>query len=164
MLAAQSQPLLLLLEGVEDAQHLGYLLRTAEALGAHAVLLKKHLWNFDETAVARASSGAFERLPLVKFSEVSQLRVLTKREVKLWGCIAGARRSVYDLDLTGPVALAVGGEKRGLSGKLRERCDGFVRIPMSENSASSLALTHAACLLLGEAFRQRQAQRVEKGG
>jgi len=148
-------PLLLLLEGVEDAQHLGYILRSAEALGANAVLLKKHLWNFDETAVTRASSGAFERLPLVRFSDASEVAQLERFGIKLWGCIANAKRTIYEIDLTEPVVLAVGGEKRGLSGKLREHCDGFVKIPMTAEGASSLSLTHAACLLLGEAARQR---------
>jgi 23S rRNA (guanosine2251-2'-O)-methyltransferase len=158
MRRSETSPLLLLLEGVEDAQHLGYVLRTAEALGAHALLLKKHLWDFDETAVARASSGAFERLPLVRFSQTDELRELQRFNIKLFGCIANAKRTVYEIDLTAPVALAVGGEKRGLSGKLRERCDGFVKIPVADKSASSLSLTHAACLLLGEAARQRFQQ------
>ena len=149
-------PLLLVLEGIEDANHLGYLLRSAEALGAQAVLLKKHVWDFDEIRVSRASSGAFERLPLIKLSDASQVRKFHKFDIRLWGCIANSKRTVYDVDLTVPVALAVGGEKRGLSGKLRDECDGFLRIPMLQGSASSLSLTHAACLLLGEAFRQRQ--------
>jgi len=148
-------PLLLLLEGVEDAQHLGYILRSAEALGSQAMLLKKHLWDFDETAVARASSGAFERLPLIRFSEASEMRNLDRFNIKLLGCIANAKRTIYETDLTEPVALAVGGEKRGLSGKLREHCHGFVKIPTAVEGASSLSLTHAACLLLGEAARQR---------
>jgi len=153
---SSSRPLLLVLEGVEDANHLGYLLRSAEALGAQAVLLKKHVWDFDEIRVSRASSGAFERLPLIKLSDASQVRKFHKFDIRLWGCIANAKRTVYDVDLTAPVALAVGGEKRGLSGKLRDECDGFLRIPMMQGSASSLSLTHAACLLLGEVFRQRQ--------
>ena len=148
-------PLLLLLEGVEDVQHLGYVLRSAEALGVHAVLLKKHLWDFDETTLSRTSSGAFERMPLIKFSEVGQLDKLQKYDIQLWGCIARAKRVVYEVDLNRPIVLAVGGEKRGLSGKVRERCDGFLRIPMAPGSATSLSLTHAACLLLGEAARQR---------
>jgi len=150
-------PLLLVLEGVEDVQHLGYVLRSAEALGAHAVLLKKHLWTFDETALSRTSSGAFERVPLLKFAEASDMRVLSKFQVALWGCIAGVKRTMYEIDLRQPIALAVGGEKRGLSGKLRQECDGFIRIPMAPGSASSLSLTHAACLVLGEAARQRFA-------
>lgn len=156
-------PLLLILEGVEDAQHLGYVLRSAEALGVHAVLLKKHLWDFDETALSRTSSGAFERMPLVKLEDATEVRHLHSLDIELWGCIAGVKRSMYEIDLRKPIALAVGGEKRGLSGKLREQCDGFMRIPMAPGSVSSLSLTHAACLLLGEAARQRFRRVFEKG-
>ena len=152
-------PFLLLLEGVEDVQHLGYALRSAEALGAHAVLLKKHLWDFDETTLSRTSSGAFERVPLIKLSEPAELRKLRKFDIELLGCIAGARRLMYEENLNRPIALAVGGEKRGLSGQVRDECTGFVKIPMAPGSASSLSLTHAACLLLGEVARQRLSSR-----
>jgi len=154
--ARSGYPLLLLLEGVEDGQHLGYVLRSAEALGAHAVLLKKHLWSFDETTLSRASSGAFERVPVIKFSEADEVRHFVKYDIELWGCIAGVKKDMYSVNMKKPLALAVGGEKRGLSGKVRERCDGFMKIPMVEGSSSSLSLTHAACLLLGEAARQRR--------
>jgi len=149
-------PLLLLLEGVEDSQNLGYTLRSAEALGAHALLLKKHLWDFDETAVSRASSGSYERLPIVKIDRaVEELEHLRRKGIKIWGCIANAKRTCYDVDLATPIVLAVGGEKRGLSAAVRERCDGFLRIPMSANT-TSLSLSHAASILLAEAMRQRR--------
>lgn len=149
-------PLLLLLEGVEDSQNLGYTLRSAEALGAHALLLKKHLWDFDETAVSRASSGSYERMPIVKIDRaVDELEILRRKGIKIWGCIANAKRTCYDVDLSAPVVLAVGGEKRGLSAAVREKCDGFLRIPMSANS-TSLPLSHAASILLAEAMRQRR--------
>ena len=152
----QAPALLLLIEGTEDAQNLGYTLRTAEALGAHAVLLKKHVWNFDGVAVSRASSGAFERLPLVQVENLEkELMPLRRRGITFWGCIGGAKRVLYDADLAKPVLLAIGGERRGLSGAMRNLCDGFLRIPMIAGS-TSLALSHAACIILAEAIRQRQ--------
>lgn len=148
-------PLILLLEGVEDARNLGYVMRSAEALGAQAVLLKKHLWDFDEAAVSRASAGAYERMPLVKIERGGhELEVLRQKQTTVWGCLAMAKRTCYEVDLTGSVVLAIGGEKRGLSATVRQRCDGFLRIPM-RHPATSLALSHAACLLLAEASRQR---------
>ena len=124
-------------------------------LGAHAVLIKKHLWDFDEVEVARPASGAYERLPLVQVEDVGVLLELQKGGVKLLGCIAGARRSIYDADLSRPVVLAIGGEKRGLSGAVREICDGFVTIP-TRGEPSSLSLSHAAAIVLAEANRQRK--------
>lgn len=151
---------LLLLEGTEDAQNLGYTLRSAEALGAHAVLLKKHVWNFDAVAVSRASSGAYERLPLVQIENAEKdFLPLRRLGIKFWGCIGGAKRTLHDADLTGPVLLAIGGERRGLSGAVRALCDGFIRIPMIAG-ATSLAMSHAAAIVMAEVLRQRRNESV----
>jgi 23S rRNA (guanosine2251-2'-O)-methyltransferase len=148
-------PLLLLLEGIDDARNLGFALRTAEAMGVHAVLIKKHLWDFDETEVARPSSGAYERLPLVQFEGVDLLQDLRHaHRIRLYGCIAGVKRTIYDTRLNQGVCMAIGGEKRGLSGAVRRICDKFVTIP-SVPGAASLPLSAAAAVILGEARRQR---------
>lgn len=151
---------LLLVEGTEDAQNLGYTLRSAEALGAHAVLLKKHVWNFEAVAVARASSGAFERMPLVQVENAEkELLPLQRMGLKFYGCLGGAKRTIFDVDLTGPSLLAIGGERRGLSGALREMCHGFVRIPMTAG-AGSLSLSHAAAVVMAEVMRQRRQRQT----
>jgi 23S rRNA (guanosine2251-2'-O)-methyltransferase len=147
-------PLLLLIEGIEDARNLGFVLRSAEALGVHAVLIKKHLWDFDPVEIARPASGAYERLPLVKIDAVDPLIDLQRRGLRLYGCIAGAKRTIYDIDLTGPSILAIGGEKRGLSGAVRSLCDHFVTIPTT-GEATSLSLSHASAIIMAEAMRQR---------
>jgi 23S rRNA (guanosine2251-2'-O)-methyltransferase len=150
-------PLLLLLEGVDDARNLGFTLRSAEALGVHAVMIKKHLWDFDSVEVARPASGAYERLPLVQIETVEPLIQLQKRGVNLIGCIAGARQTLYGSDLKKPTILAIGGEKRGLSGAVRDICDCFITIP-TRGGPSSLSLSHAAAIVMGEAHRQRWHQ------
>jgi 23S rRNA (guanosine2251-2'-O)-methyltransferase len=157
-------PLLLLLEGIDDARNLGFTLRSAEALGAHAVLIKKHLWDFDAVEVARPASGAYERLPLVQIENIDPLLKLQARGIRLYGCIAGARRTIYDRDLTRPIILAIGGEKRGLSGAVRNICDRFVTIP-TRPGVSSLSLSHSASIVLAEAHRQRwKSARRASGG
>lgn len=150
-------PLLLLIEGVEDARNLGFTLRSAEALGAHAVLIKKHLWDFDAVEVARPSSGAYERMPLVQIDTTEPLVKLQRRGLRLYGCVAGAKRRIYDVDLTGPAILAIGGEKRGLSGAVRSICDRFITIPTA-GAATSLSLSHASSVVMAEAMRQRLSQ------
>jgi 23S rRNA (guanosine2251-2'-O)-methyltransferase len=149
--------LLLLIEGVEDARNLGFTLRSAEALGVHAVLIKKHLWDFDAVEVARPASGAYERLPLVQIDTTDPLITLQRRGLRLYGCVAGAKRRIYDVDLTGPAILAIGGEKRGLSGAVRSICDRFITIPTA-GAATSLSLSHAASVVMAEAMRQRLTQ------
>lgn len=145
--------LLLLLEGVDDARNLGFTLRSAEALGAHAVLIKKHLWDFDPTEVARPSSGAYERMPLVQFEGLEMLTALRRGGVRLIGCLARAKRTLHETSFVGPTILAVGGEKRGLSGAVRGVCDAFTTIPTRDGA--SLSLSHAAAIVLAEALRQR---------
>jgi 23S rRNA (guanosine2251-2'-O)-methyltransferase len=159
--AASGPPLLLMLEGVDDARNLGFTLRTAHAVGVTAVLIKKHLWDFDETEVARAASGALEHVPLVQFESIDLLRQLQKKGIRLYGCLAGVRRSLFRTRLDRPVILAIGGEKRGLSGAVRNICDRFITIP-SLADASSLSLSHAGAIVLGEALRQRTRPRVRR--
>jgi 23S rRNA (guanosine2251-2'-O)-methyltransferase len=153
--AITGPPLLLLLEGVDDARNLGFILRTADALGVHAVLIKKHLWDFDPVEVARPAGGAFERLPLAQIESVRPLQQLQRQGLTLIGCIAGTRRSLHEADLKQPSIIALGGEKRGLSGAVRDICDLFVSIPSVGSAASSLSLSHAAAIVMGEAMRQR---------
>ncbi len=152
--ALKTPPLLLLIEGVDDARNLGFVIRSAEALGAHALMIKKHVWDFDAVEVARPSAGAYERLPLVQIDDLSLLHELRKRDFRLVGCIGGARRTIQDARLREPTVLALGGEKRGLSGAVRGICDLFVRIAMI-GPATSLSLSHAAAIVLAEAHRQR---------
>jgi tRNA G18 (ribose-2'-O)-methylase SpoU len=128
-------------------------------VGAHAVLIKKHLWDFDATEVARPSSGAYERLPLVQFDNVELLVQLQRRGLKLFGCIAGVKRTMYDVPLHQPAIVAIGGEKRGLSGAVRAICDQLITIPT--RAGASLSMSHAAGILLAEAMRQRRTSDIE---
>ncbi len=148
-------PLLLLLEGVEDARNLGFTLRSAEALGVHAVLIKKHLWDLDPVEIARPASGAYERLPLAQIGGIDVLTQLQRRGLNLYGCLAGVKRTMYETDLATGCILAIGGEKRGLSGAVRSICDAFLTVP-SVSDASSLSLSHASAIVMAEAMRQRK--------
>ena len=160
ILDREKAPFLLLIEGVEDPRNFGFTLRTAEALGIHAVILKKHAWDFDETALCRASSGAFERMCVVRTGrEDGLLERLKKRGLAVWACVPNVMGTPYDADLRGPLVLAVGGEKRGLSGAVRSQCTGFMRIPMKAG-ATSLSMDHAAAIVMAEAARQRRSESV----
>jgi 23S rRNA (guanosine2251-2'-O)-methyltransferase len=152
--ALKRPPLLLLIEGIDDARNLGFTLRSARALGADAVLVKKHLWDFDPVEVARPASGAYEQMPMVQVDDEGILRDLKRAGLRLLGCVGGARRTLFETDLATGVILAIGGEKRGLSGAVRDLCDGFISIP-TEPGGTSLPLSHAAVVVLAEARRQR---------
>lgn len=155
LLAAKSTPpFLVLLEGVDDDRNLGFAIRTAEACGADALLIKKHLWSFDAVEVSRPSSGAYERFPLVQISTNEDVLRIKKAGVRLIGCLAAAKRKLWDADLRRGVCLAIGGEKRGLSGAVRSLCDRFITIP-TVGGASSLSLSHASAIVMAEVLRQR---------
>lgn len=138
----------LLLDGVDDARNLGFTLRSAEAFGVQAVWLRRRAWDFDGGDVSRSSSGAYERMPLIVGESLPP-------GLRLIGCIAGVRRTIYEEDLRKPVALAIGGEKRGLSAAVRDRCAALVSIPTVEG-ATTLSLTHAAAVAMSEVARQRR--------
>jgi 23S rRNA (guanosine2251-2'-O)-methyltransferase len=137
-----------LLDGVDDARNLGYAIRSAEAFGAQAVFLRKRAFDFDGGDVSRSSSGAYERLPVVLGDHVPAT-------LRLIACLPDAGKSLYDEDLRQPVALAIGGEKRGLSAAVRDRCKSFVTIP-TVPGAASLSLTQAAAVAMAEVHRQRR--------
>jgi 23S rRNA (guanosine2251-2'-O)-methyltransferase len=144
----------LFLDGVDDGRNLGFAIRSAEAFGVQAVLLRRRAWDFDGGDVSRASSGAYERLPVV-------IAEFPPPNLVLIGCMAGASKTIYDEDLTRPLALAIGGEKRGLSAAVRDRCASRVSIPTLEGSPS-LSLTHAAAVAMAEVARQRRGGIVGK--
>jgi len=140
---------LLLLDGVDDARNLGFTLRSAEAFGVQGVILRRRAWDIDGGDVSRASSGAYERIPVVVGESFPE-------GLALVGCAAGAHRTIYEEDLCRPLVLAIGGEKRGLSAALRDRCDALVSIPTKEG-APSLSLSHAAAVAMAEVARQRRS-------
>jgi 23S rRNA (guanosine2251-2'-O)-methyltransferase len=151
---AARAPLFLLIEGIDDSRNLGFVLRSADAVGADAVLVKKHLWSFDSVEVSRPSSGAYERLPIALVDDLAILERLRREGLRLVGCLAGARRTIHETDLAAPTIVALGGEKRGLSGALRSICDAFATIP-SRPGGPAFSLSHAAAIVLAEAQRQR---------
>jgi 23S rRNA (guanosine2251-2'-O)-methyltransferase len=162
---ARTASFCLLLEGVEDEQNLGFIFRTALATGVNAVLLKKHIWAFDPVKISRLSAGAYEWLPLVKVEKSDEiLAQLKKQGLRIYGAVANARKSLYDIDFTGPVIITLGGEKRGISGAVRALCSGFFHIPMKSHHhlvatkdkvVESLSLSHASAIIMAEVMRQR---------
>lgn len=150
------QPLLLILEGVQDPRNLGACLRTADAAGVDAVLLHRRNAVGLTGAVAKAASGALERLLIVSVRNVARrMAWLKERGVWIVGGDEGADTSLFDCDLPSPTAIALGGEGQGLRRLTRARCDRLVRIPMA-GAVSSLNVAVATGILLFEAARRRR--------
>ena len=149
--------LVLVLDGVTDPHNLGACLRTADGAGAHAVIAPKdHAVGLNAT-VAKVASGAAETVPYLMVTNLARtLGELQDRGLRIIGTSDDAPHTLYDLDLTGPVALVLGAEGTGLRHLTRKTCDELVRIPM-QGAVESLNVSVASAVCLYEALRQRRA-------
>ncbi|AKS42028.1 23S rRNA (guanosine(2251)-2'-O)-methyltransferase RlmB [Wenzhouxiangella marina] len=149
------EALLLVLDNVQDPHNLGACLRSALAAGACAVVVPKDRAAGLSPVVRRAAAGAAERIPLAVVTNLARtLDRLADHGLFRVGLAGETELSLYDADLTGPLALVMGGEDRGLRRLTRERCDQLVRIPMP-GAMESLNVSVAAGIGLFEAVRQR---------
>ena len=155
--ARGEQPFLLALDGVEDPQNFGSLIRSAEAVGVHGILIGSTGAAPLSPAAIKASAGAVEHLLVARIPDLAEeLTALHQRGVRIVGADAEAAHAYRDADLGGPSCLVVGAEGRGLSPAVRRRVDTFVRIPMAGRIASLNAAV-AGSILLFEMHGQRSA-------
>ena len=154
--AANGQALVLVLDGVQDPHNLGACLRSAAAAGATAVVIPKDKAVQVTATVRKTSAGAADIIPVVCATNLARtLRELQKQGVWIHGLAGDADATLYSLDLTGNVALVMGGEADGLRRLTREYCDHLARIPMP-GEFESLNVSVATGIALFEAVRQRQ--------
>ncbi len=148
-------PLLLVLDGVTDPHNLGACLRSADAFGAHALIVPKDRAVGVNATVAKAASGAAETVPVVIVTNLArELRALKERGVWLIGADAGGPESLFDAELSGPLAWVLGAEGTGLRRLTRELCDRSVSIPL-RGTVESLNVSVATGVCLFETRRQR---------
>lgn len=149
-------PLLVILDELEDPHNLGAILRSVDAVGAHGVIIPKRRAVPLTDGVAKASAGAIEHVPVARVSNLVQVIEELKKQ-GIW--IAGADlhgEYMHKQDLTGPLAIVVGSEGKGLGKLVRESCDYVVSIPM-QGKINSLNASVATGVLLYEVYRQRNA-------
>jgi 23S rRNA (guanosine2251-2'-O)-methyltransferase len=152
------QTLLLLLDGVTDPRNLGACMRTAESAGAQALIVPRDRSASLTPVVAAAAAGAAETLPLIAVTNLA--RAMEEiRDAGVWivGAAGEAERTLYEIDLTGPVAWALGAEGQGLRRLTREKCDWLARIPL-QGQTESLNVSVATGVCLFETLRQRQVK------
>ena len=148
-------PLLLVLDGVTDPHNLGACLRVADGAGAHAVIAPKdHAVGINAT-VAKVASGAAETMPYFMVTNLARtLNELKERNIWVIGTSDDAPKTLYQVDLKGPVALVLGAEGDGMRQLTRKTCDELVGIPM-KGGVESLNVSVASGVCLYEALRQR---------
>ena len=148
-------PLLLVLDGITDPHNLGACLRVADGAGAHAVIAPKdHAAGINAT-VAKVASGAAETMPYFMVTNLARtLNELKERNIWCIGTSDDAPKTIYQVDLKGPVALVLGAEGDGMRQLTRKTCDELVSIPM-KGAVESLNVSVASGVCLYEALRQR---------
>ncbi len=153
--AVEGPPLLLVLDGVTDPHNLGACLRVADGAGAHAIVAPKdHAVGVNAT-VAKVASGAAETVPYIMVTNLARtLNELKDFDIRVIGTSDDAELTLYDIDLTGPIAFVLGSEGDGMRQLTRKTCDQLVRIPMA-GAVESLNVSVAAGVCLFEALRQR---------
>lgn len=151
-------PLLLVLDGVQDPHNLGACLRCADGAGVQAVILPQDRAASVTASVRRVASGAAETVPIFRVTNISRvLRQFQKAGIWLVGASQDATTTIFEADLSGPLALIMGGEEKGLRKLTEAHCDALVKIPML-GSIASLNVATATAVCLYEALRCRQVR------
>lgn len=149
-------PFFIILDGITDPHNLGSIIRTADAVGAHAVIIPKRRSVQITPIVAKASAGAVEYLPVCKVTNIVNT-IKTLKENGLWiAAVDMDGQTFYQQNLGGPLGLVVGSEGEGISRLVKLNCDFTVSMPMSGN-VTSLNASVAGGILLYEVYRQRNA-------
>lgn len=147
-------PFVILLDGIEDPHNLGAILRTANQAGAHGVIIPKRRAVGLTPVVARTSAGAVNYTPVAKVTNLSNTIKELKEQGMWFVCADMEGTRMYDLNLTGPIGLVVGGEGDGVSQLVKKNCDMAAAIPM-KGDIDSLNASVAAGVLAYEIVRQR---------
>ncbi len=146
-----------MLEGIEDPYNFGYAMRSLYAAGVDAVILPKRNWMSAAGVVCRASAGASERFPLYEAEDgLAAVALLRSRGYKIICADIDNSVSMYDADLSRPLFLIVGGEKRGISHAVLDSADAVVRLDYGRPFDGALSAASAASILAFEVYRQNR--------
>jgi len=151
----QETPFFLILDELEDPHNLGSILRTADAAGVHGIIIPKRRAVGLTGAVAKASTGAIEHVPVARVTNLARtIADLKERGIWVFGTDAKGSQDYRKMDGSLPLALVIGSEGKGMSRLIRESCDFLIHLPMIGH-VTSLNASVAASLLIYEVYRQR---------
>jgi 23S rRNA (guanosine2251-2'-O)-methyltransferase len=154
--------LIVVLDGVEDPHNLGAIIRSAQALGAHGVVIPRDRAASVTPTAAKASAGAVERCRVARVTNIARtLEELKEEGVWVVALAADGDRSVTEIDFRGPMAIVLGSEGEGVRPLVRKKCDFVAGIPMT-GGFESLNVSASAAVALYEAARQRAAAVAKK--
>ena len=157
LLIGQPAPFLVVAEAIEKPGNLGTILRSSDAVGLHGLIICDRCTDLHNPNVVRASVGTLFTVPVAETKGDETLLWLKQNKIAIVAATPSAEKEFTDVDLSGPIAIAVGTEQLGLSKRWMNEADIQVRIPMG-GVADSLNVAMATTLLLYEALRQRRAK------
>ena len=148
-------PFIILLDQIEDPHNLGAIIRTANVVGAHGVIIPKNRASGITATVAKASAGAISYTPVARVANLSQTIESLKKEGMWFVCADMAGEEMYKVDMKGPLGLVIGNEGSGVSPTVKKHCDLVAAIPM-KGDIDSLNASVSCGILCYEALRQRR--------
>lgn len=158
-LIEHKSPLLLILDQIQDPHNFGACLRTADAAGADAVIVARDNASPLTSVVQKVASGAAETMPIFRVTNLARtMEALKQLGVWIVGTSDQAPTSLYATSLTGPLALVMGAEGKGMRALTQKKCDSLLSLPMAGTVVSSLNVSVATGVCLYEIVRQRQFQ------
>ncbi|MDF1752306.1 MAG: 23S rRNA (guanosine(2251)-2'-O)-methyltransferase RlmB [Verrucomicrobiales bacterium] len=157
LLKQEENPLILILDGVQDPHNLGACLRTADGAGVLAVVVPRHKSAPVTETVVRIACGAASSIPVVGVSNMVRFLQALREDygVRTVGTADQATEGLYETDLTGPLAIVLGAEEKGMRRLTMENCDALITIPML-GEVPCLNVSNATAVCLYEAVRQRR--------
>lgn len=148
-------PFVIVLDGIEDPHNLGSIIRTAETAGVHGVIIPKRRAVSVNSTVNKASAGAVEHMKIARVTNISNA-IEELKQAGLWVCgtAVDTNKYYYNQDLTGPLAIVIGNEGKGIGEKVKKNCDFLVKIPM-KGKVQSLNASVSTGIVVYEAVKQR---------
>lgn len=148
-------PFILILDGIEDTHNLGAIIRTAETAGVHGIIIPKRRAAQVNSTVSKVASGALEYMKIARVNNITDtISKLKDKGVWICGTTIDADKFYYDQNLTGPLAIVIGNEGKGISDLVKRNCDFLVKIPM-KGKVTSLNASVSTGIIVYEAVKQR---------
>ena len=149
------EPFILILDGIEDTHNLGAIIRTAETAGVHGIIIPKRRAAQVNSTVSKVASGALQYMKIARVNNITDtISKLKDNGIWVCGTTIDAEKYYYDQDLTGPLAIVIGNEGKGISDLVKRNCDFSVKIPMKGN-VTSLNASVSTGIIVYEAVKQR---------
>ena len=152
-------PFIVILDEIEDPHNLGAIIRTSEVAGCHGLIIPKRRSATVNSTVHKSSAGATNYLKIAKVTNISDtIKYLKEKNIFVYGTDGEAKNYYNKTNLTGPIALVIGNEGKGISSLVKKNCDELIKIPMY-GKINSLNASNAAAIVLYEVVRQRDEKK-----